>query len=85
MPMFVTGSCFVHGGLFSFDQATVPSVLVDPETGRPPDVDQRGEPIEPDPVALGRSVRQPICPRCVAAVNPERAQRGLAPLEEGKL
>ena len=78
-----TGTCYMHDGLFTFDPDTVPSVLIDPQTDRPPDIDEHGRPVEPDPAAIMRSVRQPICPDCVAKVNPARAAAGREPFTAG--
>jgi hypothetical protein len=46
-PVLVAmGPCFVHGAVFLFDPDRVTSVLVDPVTGAPPDVDP--DPATPD-------------------------------------
>lgn len=66
------GNCFVHGGLFMFDPDTVTSVLIDPVTGLPPDMGGNER----------RARREPVCPACCKAANPERARRGLEPLDE---
>jgi hypothetical protein len=70
------GPCFVHGGIFAFDPDRVPTVLVDPETGRPLDVDAAGRLCEPPPGALGRSQKRPYCPGCAKAMNAVRAAWG---------
>lgn len=75
--MAALGPCFIHGGLFMYDPYRVPSILVDPETGRPPDVTAEGQRCEPSPEALGRSARQPYCPDCAKRLNREARARGL--------
>jgi hypothetical protein len=59
--LFAMDNCFVCGQVFSFDPETVISVWVDPVTNRPPDVNVFGEQITPDPAAVERAVRRPIC------------------------
>lgn len=71
------GQCCVHGGLFEFDPDRVPSVLVDPETGLPPDVNEAGQYREPTAEALARSRREPYCPACARGLNAEAARRSL--------
>lgn len=63
------GPCVVCDRPFSFDPDRVGSVLVDPETGRPPDVNAAGKRVQPSAEAVARSVRQPYCPRCARALN----------------
>ena len=72
--------CHVHGGVFAFDPDQVQSVLIDPETGRPPDVDEAGYLLPPDPSQaerIARSVRRPICPACCKMLNEAARLRGL--------
>lgn len=48
----------------------IASLPIDPRTNLPPDVARSREGyerIEPDPDALARAVKQPICERCAAA------------------
>jgi hypothetical protein len=73
--------CFIHGGVFGFDPEAVCSVLVDPETGRPPDVGPDGQAITPDPEAVQRSVRKPVCDDCMERANRARVAAGQAPVE----
>ena len=65
--------CFTCHRIFAFDPDRVTSVPIDRETGLPPDA--------PGANPLGDYVRQPICPACCRAMNPERARRGLALLD----
>jgi hypothetical protein len=69
--MIAYGPCHVHGGIFGFDPDRVTSVLIDPLTGCPPDVDPvTGLPVPvPDPARMARSVKQPVCPDCCRALN----------------
>jgi hypothetical protein len=71
--MIVIGACWVHKGLFEFDPETVPSVLIDPVTQLPPDLGGDEE----------RARREPICPACIALINPLRAAQGKELFEEG--
>lgn len=65
------GPCYIHGGLFAFDPDLVNTVLVDPVTRMPPDV-------QPDPGTpalderMARSYPAPVCVPCCRRVN-ERA------------
>jgi hypothetical protein len=69
--------CGMCGRICAVDPATCPSVLIDPQTGRPPDVMEGGPggkgvliPLEEiDPAAVERSRAQPLCPRCIKALN----------------
>lgn len=70
---FALGPCWTCKQLFQYDPDTVPSVPIDPVTGLAPDLGG-----DPD-----RARREPICPACVARINPQRAARGLPPLTEG--
>lgn len=51
----------------------VNTVAIDPETGFPPDVergpDDQPVRVEPSPEAVARSVKTPLCDRCVATHN----------------
>lgn len=67
--LFAIGPCFICGQQFTFDPETVQSVWVDPQTNRPPDVNSLGEHITPDPAAVERAVRLPICPNDVARLR----------------
>jgi hypothetical protein len=74
--MVALGRCYIHGGLFEFDPLTVVSVLIDPVTSRPPDVGADGQPCEPDPAAVERSVKRPICDPCITRVNQRKGAEG---------
>jgi hypothetical protein len=71
----VIGGCYSCGRRFGFNPYSVPSLLIDPQTGLPPDVDEHGhaQPIEAH--ALARSVREPICESCVEIANARHAAR----------
>jgi hypothetical protein len=63
--------CRVHRGIFGFDPDRVTSVLIDPVTDCPPDVDPATSlPVAvPDPARVARSYRAPICPGCCKRLN----------------
>ena len=66
--------CFIHAGIFSFDPDRVTSVLIDPVTNAPPDVNP--DPATPEvTVRVARSVRRPICPACCQLLNDEAARQ----------
>ena len=69
-------ACAVHGGLFAFDPERVPTVLIDPQTGLPPDVDAAGNWHEASREARDRSVARPYCPSCARELNAECRRRG---------
>jgi hypothetical protein len=66
--------CLICGRIFDFNPAKVPSIPIDPETMKPPDVD-------PQPGGYERAVRQPLCESCVKYVNLRRAERGQTLIE----
>lgn len=68
--MFAFGPCWACKQLFGFDPDAVPSIPIDPVTGRPPDLG--GDP--------ERAVRQPICPACIDEANRQRALVDLPPI-----
>lgn len=70
---FCMGACFGCKRTFCFDPQSVPSLAIDPVTGKTPDLG--GDP--------GRAVRQPLCPDCCKAANIERAKVGLPLFPEG--
>lgn len=76
--MIAFGPCCVCGNPFPFDPDRVPSILMDPETNRPPDVNENGQHIQPSPEAVERSVKRPYCPVCAKALNTELRSRGEA-------
>ena len=78
--VYVASPCFTCGRLFSYNPHLVPSVPIDPETGRPLDVDEHGQPQEIDPAAKTRAVKQPLCKDCISLVNARRRAKGLEPI-----
>ena len=78
--MFAYGACYACGSLFTFNPELVPSVHVDPKTGRPPDVDSDGNPRAYTAAEEARSVREPICSACIGLVNAKRAAMGNPPI-----
>ena len=78
--MIATGRCHLHGDLFEFDPDTVITVWIDPATGRPPDVDENGDKIDPGPDFKDYCVQVAYCDHCIETkINPEAASRGLPP------
>lgn len=65
--MLALGTCFTCKEMFQFDPETVPSVLIDPDTGVPPDIGNT------DPQ---NAVAQPICPPCVTDISAKRRAAG---------
>ncbi|WP_435060497.1 hypothetical protein [Streptomyces sp. bgisy060] len=47
------------------ERHTAPSLLIDPETGLPPDVTPDGRHVTPSPEATARSRRRPVCQSCL--------------------
>jgi hypothetical protein len=74
------GRCWSCGASLTFNPDLVPSVFVDPVTGRPPDLDVHSRMIEPSDDALARAVRAPLCPDCVEIANARRTAAGLRPI-----
>jgi hypothetical protein len=75
-------ACFIHGGTFQFNPYKVAAVLVDPVTGKPPDVDP--DPATPDfDVRVARSVQRFICVPCCRDVNREAGYEKIAILDDG--
>jgi len=70
--VYLHGPCFACGRVFSYNPNHVPSIQVDPQTGRPPDVG-------PEPGGYQRARREPLCEACVTLANRERAAKGLEP------
>jgi hypothetical protein len=70
--MVVFGPCWMCKAVFGFHPDLVTSVPIDPVTGLAPDLG--GDP--------ERAQREPLCPPCCRLANPERARRGLEPLDE---
>lgn len=57
------------GRMVLFHPDLVPSILIDPATGRPPDVGEDNQPIPLTDEARARSVARPLCRPCVDAMN----------------
>lgn len=62
--LIAMGPCWACKTVFAFSPVTVISVPIDPQTGLPPDVAPDGSNITPDPAAVARAVRQPLCNNC---------------------
>jgi hypothetical protein len=78
--MIAYGACFACGRMFTFNPNWVPSVPIDPQTRRPPDVGADGLHCEPDRAAVARAVREPLCESCVELWNAARVRRGEQPI-----
>jgi hypothetical protein len=63
--LFAVSACHTCKRTFAYNPDLVPSVLVDPATGYPPD--NAEHPGDPD-----RAVARPLCRRCVDMVNRRR-------------
>jgi hypothetical protein len=72
--MIALGECFGCKTWFGFNPHRVPSIPIDPQTHKPPDVD-------PEPGGYQRAQREPLCRDCVRRMNAARRARGLAPIE----
>ncbi|MEU2770650.1 MULTISPECIES: hypothetical protein [Streptomyces] len=57
--------CGAQTKLHELERHTAPSILIDPETGLPPDVTPDGHPVTPSPEAAARSQRRPLCQSCL--------------------
>jgi hypothetical protein len=75
--MVVLGPCVVCDGVFAYDPDRVPSILIDPDTGQPPDVAPDGGWVPASPEASARSRREPYCPECARRLNAEARRRGM--------
>ena len=62
----VVGNCFACKRVFGFNPLLVPSVLIDPVRGLPPDMG--GDP--------ERAKRQPVCRSCMERANERRVATG---------
>lgn len=82
--MIALGTCWIHKQVFEFDPDTVITVLIDPQTGRPPDVDADGNPCRPEPGAVQRSVQQVICDPCMDRVNAGKRAAGYPVFERAE-
>lgn len=70
LPEIVTGmaSCVSCGQLFMFCPECVASLPIDPQTGLPPDLAADGTPQQPDPAAVVRAERRPLCENCEGVI-----------------
>lgn len=75
------GPCWLHGGIFAFDPGRVVTILIDPVSDNPPDVDAQGHALDPDtPLVrerVERSVQVMLCPACCRKLNAAARARGL--------
>ncbi|MCI0689214.1 MAG: hypothetical protein L0Y54_18575 [Sporichthyaceae bacterium] len=62
-------ACIGCRTVFMYDPDRVPSIPIDPATGLPPDLNPDGTTRQPDPQAVARMTREPVCPRCCRAAN----------------
>lgn len=81
MPVMAIGACANCHGSFGFCPECVTSIRIDPMTKRPPDVNEKGQVVTPDPEAMRRSTKEPVCPACTALMNQRRIKNGLEPWE----
>lgn len=78
--MKIISPCYIHHGYFMADPDNVVSVLVDPQTGKPPDVDPH-----PDGLGMDRAIQAVICDDCVREVNKVKIRRGEVPIETASI
>ncbi len=71
-PVFAMGPCYICKTVFPFDPQRVPSVWINPETGKI--LDDGADTTNPD-----TAMRVPLCPDDVVKINEGRKRRGLAP------
>jgi len=71
--VFALAPCYCCKRLTDFCPDCVNSVLVDPETNLPPDLGPDLQPREPDPAAVDRSIKLPICDTCTIRGNSRRS------------
>lgn len=64
--------CFTCGNGFDFNPETVPTIMIDPVTNKPPDANGL-----PDPEAVKRAKPEPICPACARKIRATRIANGL--------
>lgn len=70
--MFYLMKCACCGCLTMFhelERHTVPSLLIDPETGLPPGISPDGRLVTPSPEATARARRRPLCQSCIDDVD----------------
>jgi hypothetical protein len=80
--MVAMATCYGCKRVFEFDPDTVTTILIDPATGLPPDVDADGN-RRPAPTCPDEACRRDVvCPDCVKRANedPRRAELGLPPI-----
>lgn len=51
------------------ERHTIPSLLIDPETGLPPDISPDGHRVVPSPEAKSRARRLPVCRSCAEDIQ----------------
>lgn len=54
------------------ERHTAPSILIDPETGLPPEISSDGHRVAPSPEATARARRQPLCRSCIDDIEAGR-------------
>lgn len=80
--------CWFHGGIFACDPDRVTTVMVDPVTDNPPDVDPvTGQPLDHGSALVqervARSRYEPLCPPCCKRLNDAAEAKGLGrPFDE---
>lgn len=75
-----TGTCVVCKQTFEFDPRSVPTILIDPETGLPPGMTVLGSLRPAMPEAVARSADEPICPQCTSRARQFQAASESTPV-----
>ncbi len=68
-----TGTCVACKRSFEYDPRSVPTILIDPETGMPPGMTVVGSLRPATPEAVARSTDEPVCPQCVTKAQEHQA------------
>lgn len=77
--MIAMSACIGCGNIFAYDPDRVPSIAVKLGTGR---AFKRPAEACPKP-GCPSCTREPVCPACAKAANPERRRLGFEPVYEG--
>lgn len=71
--LIAEGQCCGCSKIFAFNPFTVPSIFIDPVTGKSPDLLPEAE----QAAAMQRAEKEPVCPDCVEKANLIREKNNL--------